>query len=350
MQRIQSPGTVATLPAPVTTPGQSPGYFNNPNSGSPIATVVSNDWCNGIQEELVAVIQSVGATPNVNDNTQLLAAIRNLIAGSARIKLTAPLTLYVNSSIGNDANNGLTAGAPYLTIQAAYNALMSKYDPNGFAATIKLADGTYTTGLTANVPNGLFGSITLLGNVTVPSNVVINVANANCVTAILGAVINVSGIKVQTTGTSSAFSTVGIGLVTYLGGLISFSNMNFGTCGTAHVAGTADGYVNVPSTGAASVPYTISGGAQYHVLAGTGSIINLQGCAVTLSGTPAFSGAYASVAAMSNLNVGSSTFTGSATGARYSVSSNSLLQGTGGVTTYLPGSTSGTTDASSLYI
>lgn len=50
----------------------------NPTSGIP-ATVVSADWLNGIQEELIAVIESAGLEPDSADLTQLLQALATLV-------------------------------------------------------------------------------------------------------------------------------------------------------------------------------------------------------------------------------------------------------------------------------
>lgn len=75
MQRIDSFGTVASLPteeAQVNTPG----YFTqgNPSTSTP-ATVVAAWFLNQVQEELLAVIVAAGITPSKTTYNQLLQAL-----------------------------------------------------------------------------------------------------------------------------------------------------------------------------------------------------------------------------------------------------------------------------------
>jgi len=78
MHRIDSFGTAASLPA-TETPVTSPGYFikGNPSTSTP-ATIVSQDWLNAVQEEIVGVVVAAGLTPSKANNAQLLAAILGL--------------------------------------------------------------------------------------------------------------------------------------------------------------------------------------------------------------------------------------------------------------------------------
>jgi len=59
-------------------PAAAPGGFftdGDPSVGTP-ATVLTEDWANAVQEELVAVIEASGAVLAKPNNAQLLAAIR----------------------------------------------------------------------------------------------------------------------------------------------------------------------------------------------------------------------------------------------------------------------------------
>lgn len=60
----------------------SDGKFTegNPATGS-VATTVTADWCNAIQEEIINVLAAAGITPTKADNTQLRQAIQSLISG-----------------------------------------------------------------------------------------------------------------------------------------------------------------------------------------------------------------------------------------------------------------------------
>ena len=53
MHRIDSSGALASLPAPAS-PGATAGYFTGGNPGlGQAATIVSADWLNAVQEELL---------------------------------------------------------------------------------------------------------------------------------------------------------------------------------------------------------------------------------------------------------------------------------------------------------
>ncbi len=78
MHRIDSPTAAGALPAPLA-PG-APGYFAHaaPGSGA-VPTIVTSDWCNAIQEELMTVIEGSGAVGDKTRHDQLLGAILRLI-------------------------------------------------------------------------------------------------------------------------------------------------------------------------------------------------------------------------------------------------------------------------------
>lgn len=85
MFRIDSQGAVA---APPTTGavGTTVGYFTE---GDPVnaipATVVSADWLNTVQEELLGLLTATGITPDKDNRTQVLSAIIHLIEDRASV-------------------------------------------------------------------------------------------------------------------------------------------------------------------------------------------------------------------------------------------------------------------------
>ena len=85
MDRIDGPTRSATLPAPLATGtgDASPGYFAHGNllTGTPYTTL-DPDWANGLQEEVVGVIEAAGITPDKADVGQLLAALQVLFVGA----------------------------------------------------------------------------------------------------------------------------------------------------------------------------------------------------------------------------------------------------------------------------
>lgn len=79
MFRIDHPTAAAALPAPLT-PG-TPGYFTrgNPTAGQP-STVVTADWANAVQEEIMSVLALAGISPNKAQQNQLAQAISAIVA------------------------------------------------------------------------------------------------------------------------------------------------------------------------------------------------------------------------------------------------------------------------------
>jgi hypothetical protein len=78
MLRINSANNTALLPAPLADVN-APGFFvNNPGAGP--GTVLSGDWANRVQEEIVAPILAAGIALDGSKNDQLLAALQ-LIRG-----------------------------------------------------------------------------------------------------------------------------------------------------------------------------------------------------------------------------------------------------------------------------
>jgi hypothetical protein len=79
MFRIDHATAVAMMPAPQD--AGDPGFFSrgNPGAGQP-STVVTADWANGIQEELMSVLEVAGIEPDKTQFNQLAAAIAAMIA------------------------------------------------------------------------------------------------------------------------------------------------------------------------------------------------------------------------------------------------------------------------------
>lgn len=81
MQRIDHATAVGSPPTPAA-PG-TPGYFTEGSPGVTPATVVTDDWLNLVQEELMAIVLAASLTPSKTDSDQVLEAIQLLIgAGS----------------------------------------------------------------------------------------------------------------------------------------------------------------------------------------------------------------------------------------------------------------------------
>lgn len=336
MHRIDATNAVSVMPTPNT--AGTPGYFNhgNPSTGANFTTVTS-DWCNAVQEELMSVITAAGITADKTQQGQLLAAIQSL----TRVKRNG-LNLYVNTTTGSDSLSGygFASGTPFKTLQAAVSAITTQYDLMGSTATIYCADGVYTQGATVSglyIPNG---QIHFVGNTTTPQNCKIAMAaGGTCFRASENANISISGFALESTpGTSGALWTnAGVGLGAANGGVLSFDHCAFGACTYTHIYAGAGGLVQVPSSG---TPYSIYGGSVAHAIVSRG-VISIPSAIVTVTGTPAFSTAFVSGDLAGLIFAPSSSFTGSATGARYVVSNGSAIITNGGGANFFPGNAVG---------
>lgn len=82
MHRIDGQGAAVAMPA-FGVVGPVVGFFTegNPNTSTP-ATVVTGDWLNALQEEIINVITGAGLTPTKGTNTQLATAISTGVTSS----------------------------------------------------------------------------------------------------------------------------------------------------------------------------------------------------------------------------------------------------------------------------
>jgi len=79
MHRTDGQGTLGTLPT-ANAPGALAGFFQNAAPGPGVSTTYFDpDWCNAIQEELIAILAAASITPVKGTYNQVLAAVRALI-------------------------------------------------------------------------------------------------------------------------------------------------------------------------------------------------------------------------------------------------------------------------------
>lgn len=260
----------------------------------------------------------------------------------SRVRRTA--TAYYVSPAGNDSTGNGSASAPWATIQRAIDVISSSYDLAGIAPTINLAPGTYAPFSVATSFVGV-SAIYIVGDPATPASCVISATNANCVTVTAGPQVYLSGITLSATGNG----TTGNGVYCYDGGRVTIgANVAFGACAYAHMQVVGSG-----ATISLGLPYRIVGSAIFHLMVGKcASAIVQGGMTITLVGTPAFSGYffYGFSCALIECLAANCTFSGSATGVRYNVNNNAVINTGGGGANYLPGSGAGTTGTGGLYV
>jgi hypothetical protein len=254
-----------------------------------------------------------------------------------RHKLTGSTTLFVDNTNGNDANDCLAATTSACkTRQGAFNYI-NTWDGNEKAITVSVAAGTYAANLTQNGPFHGNPTVTLQGDLTTPSNVLISTTSADGLDMLNGAALTMGGFKIVTT-------TGGDG--------VNVSNASFLNITGAMEYGAIAGNQIVAKSGSTitiTANYTISGGANIHWLALQGAQILSSGSrTITLSGTPAFATAFASASTGGLVGSGATTFSGSATGPSFVTSTNAFVNNNTG--SALPGSLSTSTVATHAYV
>ena len=263
----------------------------------------------------------------------LKATLFAYLQGLFREKLTAARTYYVRTD-GNDANNGLTntAGGAFATIQKAID-MFAPLDLNGQTATIQVGDGTWSAG--GIISATLNGTLTITGNATTPDNVLVSQSSGSCFTASgTGVRVAVRNMKIQAAAVTSIYATSGA--------QITAGNCTLGACGFAHLAADRRGFILVDGN------CRIVGNAPAWANLNNG-FLEASLANITLTGTPAFT-AFVYVYAMSYARIVLATFTGSATGKRYQVESNSYTNVNAAGANYLPGNAAGTTATGGQYV
>jgi hypothetical protein len=274
----------------------------------------------------------LAAANNLSDLASTAAARANL---GVREQLTANRIYYVRTD-GSDGNNGLvnSSGGAFLTIQKAIDTVAA-LDLSIFNVTIQVADGTYGGAVLVSAPWVGSGTVTLQGNTSTPANALLSTGASDAITVASGGTLTVTGFKLTNSGSFLLHAS---------SGAIRFSLLTFGTCGSQQLRATDGGRIGAIGN------YTIDGGSGNHWSAVSNSIFRVQARTITLTGTPAFSAAFANADLGSTVLVNGNTFSGAATGARYSATNNAVISSGGAGATYLPGNAAGSTGGGGQYV
>lgn len=248
------------------------------------------------------------------------------VSGGPREVLTAARTYYVDFAAGSDSNSGLSSGAAFKNIQAAYDAA-AKIDCGGFNVTIKLADSSSYGGLTINTPL-VGGNLYINGNSSTPANVQIGQLTVSC-----PQIVTVSNLR--SSNGFSCFQTTHPAAVIKFGAGLSFA----GSPSSAHLL------IQSGKIEPGNQNFTVASGGLRWLSVQTGGVFNAFNSTITFSGTPAWSGEgvyYETCGVVSFFNV---TMSGSATGKRYTGIMGGMMNsfGAGSASTYFPGNSNGTT-------
>jgi hypothetical protein len=252
---------------------------------------------------------------------------------------TANTTIFVNTSIGNDSNDGVsnTSGHALLTIQGGINKAFS-YAPSQFTITVTIEPGTYNEAVLW--PN--FAGPNIIVDGLAAANVTVNTPNGYCFFVQGPNVATVKNLTVQNSGSlnNSCFcaATPGAQLTT----------SNTVSNGAAGVFLAANGGEVTPGI------HSFSGSAQVLYFCLAGGTINMPAVAHTVTTAIAVSLATAVVESNGVITVNPSTpttFTNPTfvSGSKYALSLNGIINTNGLGTSYFPGTLVGTQTTGGQY-
>jgi len=316
-------------------------------TGAPASTTAAVDTnTTQIATTAYVVAQAASATPLGNMATAVVGTSTRYARADhvhpGREVLTANRTYYVRTD-GSDSNNGLadTSGGAFLTGQKAWDTVAA-LDLSIYNVTIKYASGTYTGGINMSAMPVGGSAIYIEGDTSTPANVHLN-RTATCFTvgAPAPAPIFIRGFKLTFAGASaSAVLLSAPSVMTVTNMELAGGSTGYAAAYTANIAGAK----LIVSTG-----QLISGGMSALVSAQDGGIVRFYGITVTLTGTPAFSWTTIAAGFGGLVSVSGVTFSGAATGVRYSAGSAGGINTGGGGASFIPGNSSGSATSPGWY-
>lgn len=269
--------------------------------------------------------QAVGTAAEVDAENLVLV-------GEARELLSANRTYYVRSD-GSNSNTGLadSSSGAFLTIAKAMSVIAT-IDFNGYTVTVQVRDGTFA-GFTVPVTVGQAGvaNLVIQGNSSTPANVAITSA----MTIGAGARATIKDLAVTSSGNGL--------VVDGAGAVCAFSNIAFGACTAAQI------YVASCAQATMTGNCSFTGASGERVWARWGAVYIEEFRTCTYTSTPSYSVANMYILSGATVSAAVSTQSGSATGVRYVVSGNALLETGGGGASFFPGNSSGSTATGGQY-
>jgi hypothetical protein len=329
---------------PLTGAGNQPGIArsNVNNKALRQGTFVAAGVCQFITEQLD---QYVFDDANLENWVTLFREA--LLTLYPRTVLHGNVDFYV-SNTGNDANDGLTAGTPWATLQHAADTIVNHTDANGHDITVHIANGTYTFFQQVGNPLGV-SKVTWLGNDANPDLVVIQSADPfAAAVASVGAYITLQGVKLTTTGGSFSHC-----LSCGAAGVVLPRNVDFASTTGSHIVSQTGGVVQF-HTGC-----VISGGGTHHIVCNANGTVGTSAALLTgevpfsfvVSGTPTFSISFVEAAQASVfINSTFMSYSGTALGKKFIVGDLGGIGTQGAGINFFPGNVAGTTSALGFYV
>jgi hypothetical protein len=288
--------------------------------------------------------------PSENDLQQVRKAIERIIKNSTRYRLTGDVTVWVRQD-GDDSNDGSQndSAHAFATLQGAWNTIKWLYDPNGFKITLRLGQvGTYP-GFRCEA---FAGPVEVRGDENNRNAYVIGPASGQSWNIINSTpALTVRGVLMDNTGGGLTYwGDAGSGAIL---SDITWRSPPGSHTGVTHVYSPSGAYVLlvrthsvISSGGASTIGEFIRTELNGIVDGGLFAIPTIMDHS-NIAYNNAFVATYAG--AIARFLTGAISFTGSATGKRYSATFGSNIDVAGAGATFLPGNASGTTATGGQY-
>jgi len=313
-------------------------YAGNPNGNVAGQATIPQSYCWDTADKILYACIQTGTT-----TTAVWYAVSSLSP------ISGPVSFYVNASTGVDTPSGGASGAPWRTLQYAYNQIATHTNLNGYTATINCT-GAFPVGVNATLPIiGSQGVGSVIWNLANGASVAVTLASCFLASA-QGVAFTVQSAGAATLTATGSGALQGCGFLTQGGGQISLgAGLTFGR--------TDSGAFN--STGAGSVIFISSSftttGSAFFLFQGQslGQVQIASGVTCTINTTPAYSqaAALANTLGLVNLAAPSAiTFVGAATGPEYLAEGNGVINTVGSGGGLFPGSSGGSVATGGQYL
>lgn len=283
----------------------------------------------------ISTVDNNTTNPDAGATTAWLAI---MLASDVIVPATAAVTLYVDSTSGNDTSGTGSNASPFRTNAKALLYAASRYSFGGYGLSVQnLTPGTYDLpGAITGVPN-----VSIVGNPSAPASYLWQGSGTG------QAQVTVKGSNVTLSGgtlynTNGAINTIGA----VSGGVLSLGNVILGGAGVmsaTHVLAGGGGSVSI------TAPISVTQSAASILDAEGGnitsfSIITVPSGGVFSTAVVVASGAGGQVA----FGTGAS-WSGTTTGPRFSVALNAVINTFARGVNWIPGSTAGTQASGGQY-
>lgn len=233
--------------------------------------------------------------------------------GGGKEIVSSTRTYYIRTD-GSDSNDGLanTSGGAWLTIQHAVDFICLNLIVDA-AITVQVADGTYVNLISLSWYEGKAG-VTILGNTSTPSNVLIQGSTGATTGVVFASKGNwlVRGVKIENTNLGSAIRLS-----------LPGTAITFGECVLKGISSHA--YVSNGARCTFSTSLVVEGSIPNALIAETGAFIECLANTLTFTGTTTYSDSFAKVSGNSLVlfapSGGTLTVTGTMSGPKYKLTS-----------------------------